>query len=121
MENVFTLNDEYLAAKREEIKNDIAYAKYEVGGVWYRAEIRSVEVAADGHVEATFIIDYTASGNDTVTGIELYDQKDALIGKKTLSITRPDEIENILYSCRFNLFQVVENTGGTGAFDALQD
>ena len=66
-----------------------------------------------------FIIDHTVSGNITVTGIELYDHGKARIGSRTVSITRADATEGILYVCRFNLFQVVENKDKAGAYDKL--
>ena len=119
MADVFTLDSAYLANKRAEIKREIAYARYKVGNTWHRAEIESATVLNDGRVEATFLIDHTVSGNITVTGVELYDHNGVRIGSKTVSITRADATEGILYVCRFRLFQVVENTGKTGAYDAL--
>lgn len=119
MANVFTLDSAYLTAKRTDIKNDIAYARYKVGSTWYQAAIQNAEVTGDGRVEVTFIIDHTVVGNITVTGVELYDHNGVRIGSKTVSITRADATEGILYLCRFSLFQVVENTSNTGAYDAL--
>jgi hypothetical protein len=119
MANVFTLDSAYLTAKRTDIKNDIAYARYKVGSTWYQAAIQSAEVTSDGRVEVTFIIDHTVAGNITVTGVELYDHNGVRIGSKTVSITRADATEGILYLCRFSLFQVVENSSSTGAYDAL--
>ena len=55
----------------------------------------------------------------TVTGVELYDLNGARIGSKTVSISRKDAVEGILYVCRFSLFQVKENSSKTGAYDAL--
>ena len=34
---VFTLDSAYLDGKREQIKNDVAYARYQVAGAWYTA------------------------------------------------------------------------------------
>lgn len=119
MADVFTLDNAYLAVKRTNIKQDISYARYKVGSTWYRAEIQSATVLADGRVEATFLIDHTIAGNITVTGIELYDRNGTRIGGKSVSITRADATEGILYVCRFSLFQVKENASNTGAYDAL--
>ena len=83
-----------------------------------RMSIR-IPVLASGVVEVTFLIDHTVSGNITVTGVELYDHNGQRIGSKTVSITRADATEGILYVCRFSLFQVKENTSNTGAYDAL--
>ena len=119
MADVFTLDSAYLTSKRSEIKNDIAYARYKVGSTWYQAAIQSAEVLNNGRVEVMFLIDHTVSGNITVTGVELYDYNGVRIGSKTVSITRADATEGILYVCRFSLFQVVENSSNTGAYDAL--
>ena len=119
MADVFTLDSAYLTSKRSEIKNDIAYARYKVGSTWYQAAIQSAEVLNNGRVEVMFLIDHTVSGNITVTGVEVYDYNGVRIGSKTVSITRADATEGILYVCRFSLFQVVENSSNTGAYDAL--
>ncbi len=119
MADVFTLDAAYLTSKRSQIKNDVAYARYKVGSAWYQAAIQNAVVLNDGRVEVTFLIDHTVSGNITVTGVELYDHNSARIGGKAVSITRADATEGILYVCRFNLFQVVENSSNTGAYDAL--
>lgn len=119
MADVFTLDSAYLTAKRQEIKNDIAYARYKVGSTWYNANIQNAVVLNDGRVEVTFLIDHTVSGNITVTGVELYDHNGVRIGGRSVSITRADATEGILYVCRFSLFQVVQNSGSTGAYDKL--
>ena len=85
----------------------------------YQAAIQSATILNDGRVEVTFIIDHTVAGNITVTGIELYDHNGVRIASKTVSITRADATEGIMYVCRLSLFQVVPNSGGTGAYDAL--
>ncbi len=119
MAEVFTLDSTYLTEKRTQIKNDISYARYKVGSTWYQAGIESATILNDGRVEVMFIIDHTVAGNITVTGVELYDHNGVRIGSKTVSITRADATEGILYVCRFKLFQVVENDDNTGAYDAL--
>lgn len=119
MSEIFVLDSAYLTRKRAEIKNEIAYARYQVSGKWYRVNIESATVLPDGRIEVTFVIDHTVSGDITVTGVELYDQNEALIGSKTTSIERKDATEGILYVCRFSLFQVIANDSKTGAYDAL--
>lgn len=119
MADVFTLDNAWLTVNRGKIKQDIAYARYKVGNTWYRADINSVNILADGRIEATFLIDHTVVGNITVTGVELYNPNGVRIGSKTVSITRADATEGILYVCRFSLFQVKENASNTGAYDAL--
>lgn len=119
MADVFTLDSNYIASIRKRIANDVAYAQYKVGSSWHKAKIESAEVLSDGRIEVKFIIDHTISGNITVTSIELYDHEKARIGSRVVSITRADATEGILYVCRFNVFQVVENKGKTGTYDKL--
>lgn len=119
MAEVFRLDSAYLAAKRDEIKNDITSACYKVGNTWYNAKIEDVKTLSDGRIEASFVIDHTVSGNITVTAIELYDRNGKRIGSRNVSITRADTVEGIFYTCRFSLFQVAENTGKTGNYDAV--
>ena len=119
MADVLTYDSAYLNKNRTRIKDDVAYARYKVGSTWYQAKIESATVLDDGRVEVTFEIDHTVSGNITVTGIELYDHNGVRIGSRTVSITRADATEGILYVCRLSLFHVVPNDSGTGAYDAL--
>lgn len=117
--SIFTLDSNYLDGKRKQISDDVAYARYRVGNTWYKADIEKSEVLSSGIVEVTFVIDHTVSGNITVTCIELYNRGGVRIGSKTVSITRADATEGILYVCRFSLFQIIRNSENTGAYDAL--
>lgn len=119
MAEVFTLDDAYLDGKRQQIKNDVSYARYKVGDNWYRANIESAVVLDSGRIEVTFVIDHTVTGNITVTAVELYNRNGVRIGSKDVQITRGDATEGILYVCRFSLFQVTPNNENTGAYDAL--
>lgn len=119
MADVLTYDSAYLAKNRTRIKDDVAYARYKVGSTWHQAKIENATVLPDGRVEVTFEIDHTVSGNITVTAIELYDHNGTRIGSRTVSITRADATEGILYVCRMALLQVVPNTAGTGGYDAL--
>lgn len=117
--NVFTLDSAYLLREKTKIMNDIRYAEYKVGNTWYRADVQDKRILSDGRIEAVFVIDHTVTGNITVTGVRLKDRNGDLIGSRTTSITRADATEGISYAVRFKVFQVVENTTNTGAYDAL--
>ena len=119
MADTLVYDSAYLTKERTRVKNDVAYAKYKVGSTWYQADIQSAEILSDGRVEIRFTIDHTVSGNITVTGIELYDHNGTRIASKTVSITRSNATEGIMYVCRLSLFQVVPNASGTGSYDAL--
>jgi len=117
--NVFTLDSGYLNRKKQQMMNEIRYAEYKVGDTWHRTDIQTAQILSDGRVEVVFVIDHTIAGSITVTGVRLYDRNGELVGSKTTSITREDATEGISYTCRFRLFQVVENEDNTGAYDAL--
>ena len=117
--NVFTLDSGYLTRKKQQLMSEIRYAEYKVGNPWHRTDIQTSQILADGRVEVVFVIDHTIAGNITVTGVRLLDYNGNLVGSKTTSITREDATEGISYTCRFRLFQVVENESNTGAYDAL--
>lgn len=119
MADVFTLDSAYLTARRTAIKDDISYARYKVGNSWYTASIQSASVLNDGTIKATFTIDHTVVGSSTVTNVELYARNGSRIGSRAVSITRSDATEGILYICRIGLFQIVENSSGTGTYDKL--
>ena len=109
--NVFTLDSGYLTRKKQQLMSEIRYAEYKVGNTWHRTDIQTAQILSDGRVEVVFVIDHTIAGNITVTGVRLLDYNGALVGSKTT--------EGISYTCRFRLFQVVENENNTGAYDAL--
>ena len=116
--NVFTLDSAYLGRLRTRVMKEIRYAEYKVGSTWYRTDIQTSQILSDGRVEVVFVIDHTVAGNITVTGVRLYDENGEKIGEKTTSITRADATEGISYTVRFRLFQAVDNSTNTGAYDA---
>lgn len=118
-ENVFTLDSGFLTREKTRIMKDIRYADYKVGSTWYTADVEEKRILSDGRIEVVFIIDHTVVGNITVTAIRLKDKNGDLIGSRNVSITRADATEGISYAVRFRVFQVVENTSSTGAYDAL--
>lgn len=97
------LTDNALNSIRNHLKNNIAYARYKVGGAYYRAEIQDASMQADGRISITFIIDHTVAGDITVTEVQLFDHNGVLWASKTESITRKDVQEGILYRFRFSI------------------
>lgn len=112
MGDVFTLDSSFLAGEREKIRKSIAYARYKVGSTWYQAKIEKSEVLSDGRIEVIFLIDHTVSGNITITEVELRDFNGQRIGNKTVSISRRDATEGILYVCRFEVMQIQKLSDG---------
>lgn len=92
-----------LNSLRNHLKNNIAYARYKVGSNYYKAEIQTAEVLADGRIAVTFVIDHTVTGNITVTEVQLFDHNGAMWASKAENITRKDAQEGILYRFRFTI------------------
>ncbi len=99
------LTSAMLTALREYVRDKISYAQYKVGSTWYRAELNEKAVLNDGRVSISFEIDHTIAGNITVTGIRLLNYSGVVWAEKTVSITRADAVEGILYRCRFSVIE----------------
>lgn len=97
------LTNNALNSLRNHLKDNIAYARYKVGSTYYRAEIQTAEILADGRIAVTFLIDHTVSGDITVTEVQLFGRDAALWASKAESITRKDAQEGILYRFRFTV------------------
>lgn len=97
------LSSAALTSMRNHLKNNIAYARYKVGSTYYKADIQTAEVLADGRIAITFVIDHSVAGNITVTEVQLFDHNGTLWASKTESITRKDVQEGILYRFRFTI------------------
>lgn len=99
------LTNEALQQLREFLKVKIAYAQYKVGGSYYRAEIASAELLADGRVTISLVIDHNPPGDITVSEVQLYDHSGRLWVRKTESIARKASQEGILYRFRFTIME----------------
>lgn len=102
---VFDVSDDAMNAIREYVRSNIAYARYQVGSSWYRADIQEAVIMADGRISVSFMIDHTVAGNITVTGIELYNHNGVRWGGMKTSIRRSDAQEGILYRIRFSVVE----------------
>lgn len=118
-DSTFTLDSEFIGRQKRRIMQSIQFAEYQVNGTWHDADIQSKQILADGRIEVVFVIDHSVTGNITVTGVRLRDMNGDLIGSRNVDITRADVTEGISYAVRFQVFQVVRNSQGTGAYDAL--
>ncbi len=88
---------------KEYTKRTIAYAKYKVNGTYYKANISSVTVLADGRLAVDFLIDHTVPGDINVTEVQLFDTNQNLWLSKPESLTRRDVQEGILYRFTFTI------------------
>lgn len=81
----FTEN--FLNARREELLRSVCRFQYQLNGsAWNDGEINSKEV--DGDAVVVFVNVPSSGAADTVTGVRVYDQNDALAGSQTVSLKR---------------------------------
>lgn len=81
----FTEN--FLNARREELLRSVCRFQYQLNGsTWRDGEINSKEV--DGDAVVVFVNVPSSGAADTVTGVRVYDQNDALAGSQTVSLKR---------------------------------
>ena len=81
----FTQN--FLNARRQELLRSVCRFQYQINnGSWYDGEIDSKEVSG---VNVVVFVAVPSSGNaDTITGVRVYDQNNALAGSQSISLRR---------------------------------
>ena len=121
MAALFKLDSAWIAAERQRICSQIGYVRYRIGSAWQEKNLLSASVVADGAVEATVLLTDPGNTPVTVTDIELYDRNGNRIGERTVSIAIANPAEGMPYCCRIELFEIEENAGHTGAYDAASE
>lgn len=81
----FTQN--FLNARRQELLRSVCRFQYQINnGGWYDGEINSKEVSG---VNVVVFVAVPSSGSaDTITGVRVYDQNNALAGSQSISLRR---------------------------------
>ena len=79
----------------------IAYARYKIGGTYYKTGKPEISIQADGTITADVIIDNSVGTSVTVTELQLWDINGNLWASKGEAITRKTVQEGILYRFRF--------------------
>ena len=81
----FTQN--FLNARRQELLRSVCRFQYQINnGSWYDGEINSKEVSG---VNVVVFVAVPSSGNaDTITGVRVYYQNNALAGSQSISLRR---------------------------------
>lgn len=99
------LTPEAMEGYKEYTKNIIAYAQYKAGDTYYKTNISSVSVLADGRLAVDFLIDHTVPGDINVTEVQLYNTNNKLWLSKPENILRKDVQEGILYRFTFKIIE----------------
>jgi len=91
------LTDSAIEGYKDYTRKVIAYARYKVGGTYYKTGKPEIHTLPDGRIAVDVLIDHSVGGDITVTEIQLYDIHDKLWLKKPESIKRMAVQEGILY------------------------
>ncbi|MBQ8088477.1 MAG: hypothetical protein IJ234_08665 [Clostridia bacterium] len=98
-----TIHGTMLNELRTHLAKTIAYGRYQVGGVWYRAEINSSEVQANGAVHATFYIEQRDSAASPATQFQLCNAAGAVLAERTETIAFAQYVNKILVRFKFGI------------------
>ena len=81
----------------------IAYARYKIGGTYYKTGKPDISIQPDGTITVDIVIDNSVGTSITVTEIQLFDIYGQLWASKAESIQRSSVQEGILYRFRFKI------------------
>ena len=92
-----------LAALRDRLKSEIAYAIYVKNGTEHRTAAASAAVLSDGRVSCSFLLSTASDTRETVTEIRVYNAADVLLAKNNVSITNSLGVSGIYYRFFFTV------------------
>ena len=92
-----------LAALRDRLKSEIAYAIYVKNGTEHRTAAASSAVLKDGRVSCSFLLSTASDTRETITEIRIYNAADELLAKKAVSITNSIGVSGIYYRFFFTV------------------
>lgn len=88
------------------IERNIAYARYKIGGTYYKVAIHRKERLTDGKVAVYFSIIPQASNDVTISEVQLFDTNNNLWASKAENIVVKSVQEGILYRFAFDFKEV---------------
>lgn len=91
-----TISNVLLNSLRTYAKNMIAYARYMVGGTWYRSELNSAEVAENGAVQVTFYIEPKSGISIPATRFQLCNASGTVLVSRTETVSFTEYVDKIL-------------------------
>lgn len=79
--------DSFLSARRSELLKSVKRFQYQLNSkTWYDGEINSKEIVGTSVV--VFVNVPSSGASDTITGVRVYDNNEALAGQQTISLAR---------------------------------
>jgi hypothetical protein len=78
--------DTFLAARRAELLRSVCRFQYQINGTWRDGEINSKSVIGSNIV--VFVNVPSFGTKDTITGVRVFDNNNALAGQQTINLQR---------------------------------
>ena len=88
------------------IERNIAYARYKIGGTYYKVVIHRKERLPDGKVAVYFSIVPQVSNDVTISEVQLFDTNNNLWASKAENIVVKSVQEGVLYRFAFDFKEV---------------
>lgn len=98
-----TITNSLLGGLRGHLAGMFAYGRYMVGGSWYRAEMNSSAVQANGAVHATFYIQPQAGAAVPATKFQLCAADGTVLAERTETVAFNERVEKILVRFKFGV------------------
>lgn len=100
------LTEKAIAGMKAYIERTIVYARYKIGGTYYKARIDRREYLRDGRVAVYFSIVPQAGQDVTITEVQLFDTNNDLWAVKKEQIIIRSVQEGVLYRFAFDIREV---------------
>lgn len=94
-----------LTGFRNHVKTTVAYIKYKIGSIYYRAEITDITINGDGKVKIETVLNPPVSGEVKVTEVQVYNTSGELWWSKAENITKKAKKEGIYYRVTINILE----------------
>lgn len=99
-----TITDTLLTELKRQIFECVSYARYKIGSTWYRTEIESKEIRANGAVHVTFYLTPTSNLNTPASQFRLYDANGTLLAERTENVAFASSLK-VQYRFKFGVSQ----------------
>ena len=100
------LKDSAMEGYKAYTDKTIAYARYKIGGSYYKVNISRRERLKDGRVAVYFPIDAQSGKDVTITEVQLYNTNNDLWASKAENIIIRGVQEGVLYRFTFDFKEV---------------
>ena len=97
------ITNDLLNGLRAHLVDMVAYARYRIGDTWYRSEINSKEVRANGAVHVTFYIRRADGSSSPANQFQICNASGAVLAERTEDVAFVQYMEKMLYRFKFGI------------------